>query len=82
MELHVRHIALPKPGDWQQFHIQAARLHSLLVDRSRSFWEVYVIGGLDNLEGIPKGAFAVLLNIHHAAVDGDSMQRILLANHD
>ena len=82
IEFHVRHISLPKPGDWRQFHIQAARLHSLALDRTRPLWEAYVIGGLNNLEGIPEGSFAVLLKLHHAAVDGDSMQRIMLAMHD
>jgi diacylglycerol O-acyltransferase len=28
IEYHVRHIALPKPGDWRQFCIQAARIHA------------------------------------------------------
>lgn len=82
IEFHVRHIALPKPGDWRQFHIQAARLHSRALDRRRPLWEAYVIGGLDNLTGIPEGSFAVLLKLHHSAVDGDSMQRIMLAMHD
>lgn len=27
IEYHVRHIALPKPGDWRQLCIQVARLH-------------------------------------------------------
>src|SRR5277367_6589596 len=26
LEFHIRHIALPKPGDWRQFCIQVARL--------------------------------------------------------
>ena len=32
LEYHVRHIALPKPGDWRQFCIQAARLHARPLD--------------------------------------------------
>ena len=28
LEFHVRHIALPQPGDWRQLCIQAARLHA------------------------------------------------------
>ncbi|HEX9294015.1 MAG TPA: wax ester/triacylglycerol synthase domain-containing protein, partial [Gemmatimonadales bacterium] len=28
LEFHVRHIALPQPGDWRQLCIQVARLHS------------------------------------------------------
>ena len=30
LEFHVRHIALPRPGDWRQLCIQAARLHARL----------------------------------------------------
>ena len=28
LEFHIRHIALPKPGDWRQLCIQVARLHA------------------------------------------------------
>ena len=56
LEYHVRHIALPAPGDWRQFCIQAARLHARPLDLSRPLWEMYVIEGLDDVEGVPKGA--------------------------
>ena len=45
VEFHVRHIALPHPGDWRQLCIQVARLHSRPLDRSRPLWEAYVIEG-------------------------------------
>ena len=32
VEYHVRHIALPQPGDWRQLMIQVARLHSRSLD--------------------------------------------------
>ena len=32
LEYHVRHIALPKPGDWRQLCEQAARIHSRILD--------------------------------------------------
>ena len=35
LEFHVRHIALPSPGDWRQLCIQAARLHARPRDRDR-----------------------------------------------
>ena len=28
IDFHVRHLALPKPGDWRQFQIMAARIHA------------------------------------------------------
>ena len=71
-EFHIRHIALPKPGDWRQLCIQVARLQSRALDRSRPLWELYVIEGLDNVEGIPKGCFALVSKTHHAAIDGKS----------
>ena len=71
-EFHIRHIALPRPGDWRQLCIQVARLHSRALDRSRPLWELYVIEGLDNVEGIPPGSFALVSKTHHAAIDGSS----------
>jgi diacylglycerol O-acyltransferase len=82
LEFHVRHIALPKPGDWRQLCIQAARLHSRVLDVARPLWELYVIEGLDNVEGVPPGAFALMLKIHHAAVDGVSGTELIAALHD
>ena len=71
-EFHIRHIALPKPGDWRQLCIQVARLQSRALDRSRPLWELYVIEGLDNVAGIPPGCFALVSKTHHAAIDGKS----------
>jgi len=71
-EFHIRHIALPQPGDWRQLCIQVARLHSRSLDRSRPLWELYVIEGLDNVEGVPPGSFAFVSKTHHAAIDGSS----------
>ena len=82
LEFHVRHIALPQPGDWRQLCIQVARLHARILDRSRPLWEVYVIEGLDNIEGLPKGCFALFLKMHHAAIDGVSGAEIIGAIHD
>jgi hypothetical protein len=70
IDFHVRHFALPKPGDWRQFCILVSRIHARAVDLTRSPWEMYVIEGLDNIEGIPKGSFAILSKTHHSAMDG------------
>ena len=82
LEYHVRHIALPRPGDWRQFCIQVARLHSRPLDRSRPLWEMYVIEGLDDIEGLPTGSFAIMTKIHHAAVDGVTLLEITSALND
>ncbi len=82
LEFHVRHIALPKPGDWRQLCIQTARLHARPLDRNKPLWEAYVIEGLDNVEGVPKGSFALVVKVHHAAIDGVSAAEITAAIHD
>ena len=81
VEFHVRHIALPHPGDWRQLCIQVARLHSRPLDRSRPLWEAYVIEGLHNIPGVPKGSFALYCKMHHAIVDGESGTELLKAMH-
>lgn len=82
IEFHIRHIALPQPGDWRQLCILLSRLHSRPLDLSRPLWEAYIIEGLDKVEGLPKGSFAIMVKIHHAAVDGTSGQAIFAALHD
>jgi diacylglycerol O-acyltransferase len=82
LEFHVRHIALPKPGDWRQLCIQAARLHSRPLDHNHPLWEIYVIEGLDNVPELPKGSFAIVFKIHHAAIDGVTGAEIISALHD
>ena len=82
LEFHLRHIALPEPGDWRQLWIQAARLHARPIDMSHPLWEVYIIEGLDNLPDIPEGAFAIYTKMHHALVDGSNAQGFMQALHD
>lgn len=82
IEYHVRHIALPKPGDWRQLMIQVSRLQSRELDKSRPLWEVYVIEGLDNIKRLPKGCFAVFMKMHHSTIDGVSGAALQAAVHD
>ena len=73
LEYHVRHGRLPDPGDWRQFCIHVARYHSRPLDMNRPLWEMYVVEGLDNVDWLPKGSYALLTKIHHAAVDGKAI---------
>ncbi|HYC00149.1 MAG TPA: wax ester/triacylglycerol synthase family O-acyltransferase [Candidatus Limnocylindrales bacterium] len=82
LEFHVRHIALPAPGDWRQLCIQVARIHARPLDLSKPLWEMYVIEGLDSVAGVPKGSFGVLTKIHHAAIDGVAGAELAAAVHD
>jgi WS/DGAT/MGAT family acyltransferase len=81
VEFHVRHIALPHPGDWRQLCIQVARIHSRPLDRSKPLWEAYVIEGLHNVPGVPHGSFALYTKMHHSIIDGESGSELLKALH-
>jgi len=72
LEYHIRHVALPQPGDWRQLCILAARIFARPLDLSRPPWEFTIVEGLDNIEEFPKGCFAILTKVHHAAIDGAS----------
>ena len=72
LEFHIRHIALPKPGDWRQLCIQTARIFARPLDLTRPPWEFTVVEGLDNVPNVPPGSFAIVSKVHHAAIDGMS----------
>lgn len=82
IEFHLRHIALPQPGDWRQLCIQVARLHARPLDMTRPLWECYIIEGLHNIPDLPKGAFAIYTKMHHSLVDGAGSQSFMSALHD
>ena len=81
VEYHVRHIALPHPGDWRQLMIQIARIHARPLDMTKPLWEAYIIEGLDNIPGIPAGSFGLYTKFHHAAVDGEAGAELIRALH-
>jgi WS/DGAT/MGAT family acyltransferase len=82
LEYHVRHVALPEPGDWRQFCIQASRIHARPLDMSRPLWELYLVEGLDAFLDLPKSSFAILAKIHHAAIDASAGVEITTLLHD
>ena len=73
IENHVIHGRLPDPADWRQFCIHMARYHSRPLDMRRPLWEMHVVEGLENVDWLPKGSYAIATKIHHAAVDGKSI---------
>ena len=66
LDYHVRYMVLPKPGTIEQLEALAARLHSMLLDRSRPLWEFYII------EGLADGRIGFYGKVHHSAVDGQA----------
>lgn len=81
VEFHVHHLSLPKPGDWRQLCILASRLYSRPLDLNRPLWEINVIEGLDHVEGLPKGSFAILIKLHHIVADGMGALSLITSLH-
>lgn len=82
LESHIQHGRLPAPGDWRQFCIHMARYHSRPLDMNRPPWEMFVVEGLDNVEGLSPGCYALVTKIHHAAVDGASLMKFFVSLSD
>jgi diacylglycerol O-acyltransferase len=66
LDYHVRHTALPHPGDTRQLERLASRIMSQRLERKRPLWELWVV------EGLAGGRFALISKIHHALADGIS----------
>jgi WS/DGAT/MGAT family acyltransferase len=66
LEYHVRHTALPSPGDLEQLRLLTGRIFSQRLDRSKPLWEMWVVQGLED------DRFAIINKTHHALVDGVS----------
>jgi diacylglycerol O-acyltransferase / wax synthase len=63
---HVRHTALPAPGNEDQLRRLAGRVFSQQLDRSKPLWELWLVQGLE------RKRFALISKTHHAMVDGVS----------
>jgi len=63
---HVRHAALPQPGDERVLKRLVGRIMSQALDRKRPLWEMWVVEGLDG------DRFALISKTHHCMIDGIS----------
>ena len=63
---HVRHTALPPPGDVDELEHLMGRLMSHELDRGRPLWEAWIV------EGLSGGRWALISKVHHCMVDGVS----------
>jgi WS/DGAT/MGAT family acyltransferase len=79
VEAHISHVRLPKPGDWRQFCILAARHFARPMNMDRPLWDMCVVEGLDHVPGVAPGSYALLQRFHHSAIDGASGAYALVA---
>ena len=68
---HIKHIALPKPGDDASLTEVAAHLYRKHLDRSKPLWEIWLIEGLEG------GKYAYFQKFHHCMMDGEGAFKML-----
>jgi len=61
---HVRHAALPRPGDADGLKRVVGRIMSQQLDRGKPLWEMWFIEGLED------DRFALISKTHHCMIDG------------
>jgi WS/DGAT/MGAT family acyltransferase len=66
LSFHMRHTALPSPGDDKELIALANRVFSQGLDRTRPLWEMWLV------QELADDRFAVLIKSHHAMIDGVS----------
>lgn len=73
LRYHLRHTALPAPGDDANFTRLMGRLMSQPLDRERPLWEAWLV------EGLADDRWALICKIHHSMVDGIAGVQLLTA---
>ena len=68
---HVRHAALPRPGDDAALFRWAAEVMERRLDRDRPLWECWIVDGLAH------NRWAILMKIHHCIADGIAATQML-----
>lgn len=64
LDYHMRHVALPAPGDRAQLDAISTDFFTRGLDLTRPLWEILVVEGLEG------GRIAALCKFHHALMDG------------
>jgi WS/DGAT/MGAT family acyltransferase len=71
IEYHIRHTALPRPGNDPQLQNLVGRVMAQQLDRNRPLWEMWMV------EGLTGDRWAVVSKVHHCMVDGVAGSELL-----
>lgn len=72
LKYHVRHIALPKPGNLRQLLDLASIITADPFDRTRPLWQFTLV------EGLRGGKCALIQKLHHTITDGEGGVKLSL----
>lgn len=64
LDFHLRHTALPSPGDDFELRVLVGDVMGRHLDRDRPLWELWMVEGLEG------DRWAVIAKVHHCLADG------------
>jgi WS/DGAT/MGAT family acyltransferase len=73
---HIHQVTCPAPGEQAQLEKLVANFASEQLDRAKPLWQILVVDGLEH------GRVAVVVKVHHCAVDGVGAAKVLAALFD
>lgn len=71
LDNHLLRTALPAPGGTRELEDYAGDLAGRLLDRARPLWEMHLV------EGLRGGRVALIVKVHHAAMDGGRLVALM-----
>jgi diacylglycerol O-acyltransferase len=74
---HLLRIDLPPPGGRRELAEVCGHIAAAQLDRSKPVWEMWVIEGVADTDAHEGGPLALMIKVHHAAVDGVSAANLL-----
>jgi diacylglycerol O-acyltransferase len=79
-----RHIGeqwLSPAGDWQALQRLIGSLHTARMNLAIPLWEMHLLHGLTCIPGLPVNCQALVVKIHHSAIDGISLAAMIDSLH-
>lgn len=77
LSYHLRQNRLAGTLDYPELYRLISLLHEQPLDFSKPLWECHIIDGLNNIEDLHSGSFAVYMKVHHSMLDGHLAQLLL-----
>lgn len=74
---HLQRIDLPSPGGRRELAEVCGHIAAAQLDRSKPVWEMWVIEGVADTDAHEGGPLALMIKVHHSAVDGVSGTNLL-----
>ena len=74
---HLRRIGLPSPGGRREMADVCGQIASAHLDLSKPVWEMWVVEGVGGTDMHAGGSLALVIKVHHSAVDGVTATNLL-----